>query len=802
MPVRPATRAVLLVVTLLMALGLLLAITWCSGSSAPSPRPGRAPEADAGQATASSSGTTDRRDEVAGPREVVVPTAVDPEASPPVVAASLGTLHLRARWASDDIAAAGIDVNVAPLQSPVRRVDEHSSVTDAGGEATFADLPPGRYRVYRSGRNLAEADVTAGDTAEVELVLDPGFAVVGHVVDPSGVPVAEARIWLAQSHVGHGWDHGRVVTVSDASGAFTLFHVDEIRMVAALAPGRAPSRRYEVSGASGANVPLTIVVGPRGGVVRGSVRDSSGQRLADCAVFVGPQRGYGEVRIEDGFASVDPAPVMVRTDRDGRFEAHGVSPGDLLVSVPAPPSSGLAPGRVTLALHDDELVEIDVVLELGWSVEGVVRTSSSEPLAGAVVAVRDHERFPYLEPIRADTLGRYRLRGLPAGSVGLTASGVGVGQAVVTLDGQPGQVVRWDPILGAGGTVTGRVLDEHDAPLSGWRVCATAVEAPWENAFATTADDGRFAIAGLANTTQRLLVAAGPREPVRLVVEPVQPGGAELTLRVAAASAPSAFVRGRAIGRDGAGAKASHVTLSCAALHWSAEADVDPTSGGFELGPLPPGEYAGRIESTLHTSLRIPAFWLAAGERRDLGVLPVARGGDLVVDLTPQELVPQPASGQRLNASVYDLDGREVAICFREGSEARPLSPLPAGDYTVGVYGDGVAALTLPCTLIDGQTTRATVHLERAASCTFAITLAPALSRNQSIDLTVMGIDGTAPVLRVRLHAGTVDRWQTPFAAGLPPGRYLVTATAESGARAAAPLTMGSRDVQVPLPLR
>src|SRR6185503_11999810 len=61
-----------------------------------------------------------------------------------------------------------------------------------------------------------------------------------------------------------------------------------------------------------------------------------------------------------------------------------------------------------------------------------------------------------------------------------------------------GGVVEWNPVVSSTptGAVAGRVIDERDQPLAGWRVAASQPEDGTALGVETDAD-GRFAIRGL-----------------------------------------------------------------------------------------------------------------------------------------------------------------------------------------------------------------------------------------------------------------------------------------------------------------
>ena len=183
---------------------------------------------------------------------------------------------------------------------------------------------------------------------ELELVRTGlgGQALVGEVVDPSGNPIALAKV-----------TDGRVQTLTDDLGQFRLAHGDELpRQLMAMSDGFQPGRATAEQAPSGEQVEwpefIALTLGPpplemRGQLVDGDGRGLRGVRVwvADPTLFWAPreheegntstrvgvvplgERKFPEL-VEGALAGTDPdreSPwPFVYTDADGRFVLKGL----------------------------------------------------------------------------------------------------------------------------------------------------------------------------------------------------------------------------------------------------------------------------------------------------------------------------------------------------------------------------------------------------------------------------------------------------------------------------------------------
>ncbi|HVQ25957.1 MAG TPA: carboxypeptidase-like regulatory domain-containing protein, partial [Planctomycetota bacterium] len=157
--------------------------------------------------------------------------------------------------------------------------------------------------------------------------------------------------------------------------------------------------------------------------------------------------------------------------------------------------------------------EVAVALQPSASVTGVVRDEAGQVLADAHVSTEGGGQMT-LQFDFSDDEGRFTLRDLPLGRTDLSANRDGVGRAATTLTVEPGGQYTWDPVLGAGLLIRGRVVDERGAALAGMGINAVPQEGDQSNHRTKTDAEGRFTLDNCADAPHRLEVdatAAAPR---------------------------------------------------------------------------------------------------------------------------------------------------------------------------------------------------------------------------------------------------------------------------------------------------
>ncbi len=370
----------------------------------------------------------------------------------------------------------------------------------------------------------------------------------------------------------------------------------------------------------------------------------------------------------------------MRSRADGRFLLEGLPP-EITFELRAN-HRGFATGRIQVPAlaAGKQPPEIEVVLEDGLTVFGVVLDDQEQPVPDAKVVLFMPPDFvsdprppaARVEPDQTvtDTHGRFELSDLARGTYSLqvTASDL----APLTVPGiqiaaseHPDDETRVDVgtvVLEPGVTLVGKVTDVDGQGLEGallhiMRSGSRGSEQPTQT---TTSADGGFAFAGMARS-ERLHISASldgyQHKSVReILYDPDQP----LTLMLE----PSVNLRGWVIGPDGVGVSGADVALirDKSSTIRSAERD-----GRFEFIAQAPGKVI--VSARSPTGVADPVeVKLTAGET------------------TPEvRIVLQPAA--TLRGRLTDPDGEPVF-------DARVSLGTPSGEHRSGAMMDDRSATT------------------------------------------------------------------------------------------------------------
>jgi len=313
----------------------------------------------------------------------------------------------------------GAYVSICPTSDPsCTSTPRNWDNSKADGTYLLAGSPPRDYFVYaekshpQGGRPIfgkANATISSGDTAVVDITLEQTGTLAGVVRAANGDPVQNAIVDLAFKNDEAYYYYPHRTTRTDTAGRYRFFdvRVGDIEMRV----------RDSVSGATGEGV-ATVAV------------DS--ESTLDITL-----RGFGTLNIQVNYARGVPATQSsvsyqsgsifgsASSDTNGRVSAN-VSVGTYSVRA-SHPDDGLNPNLVgestaTIAAQGN-IVNVTVTLKATGVVRGTIVRPDGTTFAGG---------FPYkVAPInsplarvredRTDGVGAYRMAGLPIGSYILTA---------------------------------------------------------------------------------------------------------------------------------------------------------------------------------------------------------------------------------------------------------------------------------------------------------------------------------------------------------------------------------------------
>ncbi len=432
-----------------------------------------------------------------------------------------------------------------------------------------------------------------------------------------GHPIAGAVVALAPAAGSAAVDLGAADRAADAlacrtdpAGQFTVPAVPPGRYsLSATAPGFVPAliAELQVPAAGLDGVAVTLTAG--GHRLTGLVTDVNGGPVAGALLRVTPVHGLLSVSDVHGFAALSGDDGRYQLDLDdGRYRVTALHAEYVTSSA-----------YVELRGGDRTL---DFSLAPGAVVEGVVRDADSgEPIAGAMVTYSREStvRLPGAGPggpgggpapkprmmtvsgrgglAIADPQGRFRITGLPAGAISLTARSARGASAEPTVlpIGVAEQLSGVELLVEQAFSISGTVVTSDDhAPAAGVVVTALAPRAGTGiAATAATGADGRFVIEGVGPGNYQL-DASSDDFVAKMLGTPVSVEDRDLT-GVTVTVDRGAFVTGRV---DPATVADVEIAVTAESLP-GPDRMLSLTAGGattrtlangtFRLGPLQPG---------------------------------------------------------------------------------------------------------------------------------------------------------------------------------------------------------------------
>jgi RNA polymerase sigma factor (sigma-70 family) len=698
-----------------------------------------------------------------------------------------GSLVVHVMWGDDQTAAAGVRVFLDSW-TPSPSMNDHRAVTGEDGAARFARVRPGRMEVYlyRGGKGVT--DVKAGAESEITIEIPPGTDVEGIVVDGDGKPVPGASIWLS----GHqNTMEGAVIGAAGPDGTFRIRSVRSGHYVGARAPGFAPSLLHEIEGRPGGVESFRLSLDTPGVIVAGTVLDPAERPVTAWLQIEYAERFGGSPR---------PVPLIVRSDERGRFAFENVPVGDVAIAVLP---EALAPFEDSLAVPEEGIPDLRIVLEAGVTITGSIRTAAGEPAQGASVEVgfygRGHGGIPDDEFLGRGTSagpdGSFRLVGVRPGEFEVRADGDKRGKASERFTAEAGAEVRWEATLSTGLEILGRVVDENGKPLGGVLVGAEGEKCG--HGFIRTGRDGRFRFLNCKPVPHRL--TAGTSEEIgfpSLSKSDVLPGKEEVTLVLSSGARPSAFLVGSVRDPEGKPGEKAQIDVMIPSIG-TGQRKLPQPDGSFRIGPLPPTAYFILVSLGDLPPVALRRV-LTAGETTDLGMIQFHRGGRLEARLRMANGSPVPGMPIRVSSTSGD---QELSMKLSPDGPASS-DPSPPGEYAVLIWGQGVASAWIPVRIEDRETTSIDVAIREGARRVFRIS-ASAGAPDEPVRVLVRAGDGKTvfdwqvqPDSGWKAAAGDSSR-TLDLGAGFAPGTYAAEASG-AGLRAQVSFTVESLDEAAP----
>ena len=372
--------------------------------------------------------------------------------------------------------------------------------TEDDGSYAMLGLPAGPVALTVTAPNARldkrELELAEGQAlTDVNVVLDLGNSIRGHVylgqqpLAGVSVKLRDDPATLGANALG-GFQPTQATAETDAEGAFVLRGLGKGPYVIEAEYGKDPWHFGRVSGVKpdGEDVALDLQATP---VLHGVVTDTKGQPVEWFNVRVAPS-SFG------GLISGLTETKRFRAE-DGRFRIPGVGHGNWQVWAVAPGFARAGPIAATRPGEGD--AELQIQMQRGASIAGIVRDEQGTPIAGATV-IHQVETGDLLMDLagagpRDETIseadGSFLLQDLTPGPFSIKAQKQGFTESdplLLTLQEgalEAGQVL----VLKSGGAIRGLVLNDDREPIANMLVQLQEIRNT-EQVFVHSASDGSF----------------------------------------------------------------------------------------------------------------------------------------------------------------------------------------------------------------------------------------------------------------------------------------------------------------------
>jgi protocatechuate 3,4-dioxygenase beta subunit len=380
-----------------------------------------------------------------------------------------------------------------PFAFPDPSSRDPEATSGADGRFTFEHLAPGKFDLQARAAGYGPVTIPGLEVADGPrpaslgtVILQPGQAITGVVVDGKDRPIAGAKVAAVPGRMPRmlSRPEDRMEAVTGADGRFALADLSagQSLQVQVSAEGYAPR---SLSAVDVPSEPLRVVLAP-GSRLAGRVVDEQGKAVAEAAVRTGKSGASmmfgGRSMLMGEFAF---------TDESGEFDFRNLEAGTLTVGAEAQGYLQAERSGIELAAGS-EVTGIELVLRKGAVVTGQVLGADGRPAAGAAVQLAEGDG-PSLSMTQAtaDGDGQYRLEGVEPGQRAFAAEHKDFQRSVRDLEVRSGEN-RLDFRLGGGHPVAGRVVDTAGQPIAGADVTLAQADFSSPPQQARSGADGAF----------------------------------------------------------------------------------------------------------------------------------------------------------------------------------------------------------------------------------------------------------------------------------------------------------------------
>ncbi len=272
--------------------------------------------------------------------------------------------------------------------------------TEADGSFRISGLEQQTYqmRAFAQGFGQSEDKSVEAGSNDILLVIEPSGSVLGQVVDEDGAPFETFEVMLESRRASDGRSSGRLRSYTESEeGRFSMDGLPpNTYVVTVRAEGFKPTKMSKIDVWPGGLTELGRIVLLAGGVIRGTVLETSGEPIAGVTLTAHP--GPREETVSDA---------------DGAFEIRGLDDGVVDVRASHPDYAEKTEADVEVRSNRGP-VEIEIELSSGGRLEGIVRDRDGNGLPDRTISTQVSQPR-YRETVTTDEAGEIRLERLPPG---------------------------------------------------------------------------------------------------------------------------------------------------------------------------------------------------------------------------------------------------------------------------------------------------------------------------------------------------------------------------------------------------
>lgn len=529
------------------------------------------------------------------------------------------------------------------------------------GRFTFDGVAAGTYALVARHPDLGLAvspgvDVGAEGDVRRDVILLPGVAVTGRLVDPDEQPVS--GLVGVNDIAGEPAPFAVREALLGEAGADGRFRIDGVPLGPAALTATAPGfgeRRVEIEArpAPSGNDLGDVTMDP-GLRLRGRVRSRAGAPVAEARIYASQRHGNWSMG------------AQATSDVGGAFVIGGLQPGSARLHVNA---RGFAPLSTTV---EAESADLDLVLDPAGSIAGVVvdEKGATVPAFNVAAEKGDYESDAYDEFSEPD--GRFLLENVGDGIWTVQVSARGYAPASLPeLAVRAGRTTDVGRIrLTRGATVRGQVVTPDDSPVPGATIRAVQPQPTamnWGDAPTSSSDaSGLFELTGVPPGTADVIASHPGHAEGRVRGIETDPARA---VEVRIVLGRGGRIEGTARRRDGGSLAGAFVQARRQYSFETPRGQVGP-DGSFAIERVP----AGRAR----VALMLPG----GGGRSSSAAMrevDVREGETVTVDLVLASILVSgrvtragdPVAGARVNLRMRDA----AAYFYSGGPLATPASP-------------------------------------------------------------------------------------------------------------------------------